>query len=308
MKLLLTGASGFIGSALLAALRKDYPEQVSDTILLTSKSINGFTCVLHHDYSFETEDFLKHGIDRIDTVLHLGGFIPKSSKEANSVVKSNNNIVTTQRLLENLPSNPSKFLFASTIDVYANDVALPIRETSLTIPGSLYGWSKLYCEKMLQSWGHHNNISMTILRLAHIYGRGEAAYQKLIPTAMRNLIHGVEPCLYTTGTERRAFLHVTDCCHFILQLALSTGNTDSPINIVSENSYSVRDWLTKIIDVTQSDVSIKEARSPSEGRDITFDTTILQKWVGSEKVAIDQGLQDEYKYFLELEMGEKRDK
>ena len=57
-----------------------------------------------------------------------------------------------------------------------------INESSFANPLTIYGWSKLYCEKLLENWSKENNI---ILRIGHIYGKGE----KVIPvTILRFLV------------------------------------------------------------------------------------------------------------------------
>ena len=56
-----------------------------------------------------------------------------------------------------------------------------ICEETNTIPKSLYGWSKLYCEKMVEQYGELNGIDTQVLRVGHVYGTGEEGYKKIIP-------------------------------------------------------------------------------------------------------------------------------
>ena len=79
-KLLITGSTGFIGKRLIALLKS--LEEFKDYTLVTLSSVPTEGCVFidHKNHSFSKDDFYKKGIDKIDIVLHLGAFIPKSSK------------------------------------------------------------------------------------------------------------------------------------------------------------------------------------------------------------------------------------
>ncbi|MFX4253329.1 NAD-dependent epimerase/dehydratase family protein, partial [Aliarcobacter butzleri] len=119
-------------------------------------------------------------------------FTPKSGIEANDINKSNANIFNTKYLLDNLPNFPEKFIFLSTLDVYGK-IETIIDESSFTNPLTMYGWSKLYCEKLLENWSKENNIILQILRIGHIYGKGEKAYKKVIPITIQKLKNGENP-------------------------------------------------------------------------------------------------------------------
>jgi hypothetical protein len=74
----------------------------------------------------------------------------------------------------------------TTIDVYEKSDQI-ISENNPTNPETLYGFSKLYCEKMIENWANANNKIVQILRLGHVYGPGEGLFKKIIPVTMQKI-------------------------------------------------------------------------------------------------------------------------
>ena len=226
----------------------------------------------------------------------MGAFTQKATSFSDNIEECNANIVNTKYLIDNLPYLPKRFVFTSTIDVYSPSAPSPISESTFTMPGTMYGWSKLYCEEMLKVWAQANKVELQILRLGHIYGRGEGAYQKLIPITIKNIINGKALELVTVGRERRAFMHVSDCCQMIVSSVLS--NSTETVNIVSEHSRSVKEIMRLLLIVASSELEIKISDNPVKGRDVDFDASKMVHLFGSEQVDLESGLRDEYEYFL----------
>ncbi len=107
--ILLTGATGFIGSHLLSALKKKFG--ADNIVVLTSKKINDCNFLLHKDYKFNQNFFLDMGLENIQTLVHAGAFTPKSGSEANNISKSNSNITNTYKLLSTELPNLKKSYF-----------------------------------------------------------------------------------------------------------------------------------------------------------------------------------------------------
>lgn len=109
--ILITGASGFLGSHLIKTIQVHSSFKHYELILLTSKPIPGYKSIVHNGYAFSKEDFLKEGLEHIDIVIHAGAFTPKNVNEANNISNSNSNISSLQNLLIQLPNIPDKFIF-----------------------------------------------------------------------------------------------------------------------------------------------------------------------------------------------------
>ena len=107
--ILLTGASGFIGTHLLTALINKYG--TNNIVALTSKPIDNVHSIIHNNYSFNADIFIKNNFEYIETIVHAGAFIPKNSIESNWIEKCNSNIVNTQKLLSSELPNLKNIIF-----------------------------------------------------------------------------------------------------------------------------------------------------------------------------------------------------
>lgn len=289
--LLISGTTGFIGKNILKFIKANYETRYK-IFLLSSRIDTNYETILHNNYTFTKNNFLTKNIDKIDLVLHIGAFTPKSSTEANDIEKSNTNILNTKYLLDNLPNTPSKFIFLSTLDVYGK-IETVISESSATNPLTMYGWSKLYCEKMLEVWANENKVILQLLRVGHIYGKGEEAYKKVIPLTIQRLKDGLSPQLYGTGDEKRSFLHVDDMSNLIMK-SMELQKFEGVINLCSSNSNTIKEIVEMLIEISKKNIEIDYVKTNNRGIDFEFNTSKMNDLLGFEKVNIIDGLTNEY--------------
>ena len=112
-KVLLTGATGFIGSALIDYLELNMPSMLNELVVLSSVQHPKLDTLLYNVETYSTPK-----IENVSAVIHLGAFTPKSNFNSNDIDKCFSNIYFTKNFLESLPTTVSKFVFASTLDVY----------------------------------------------------------------------------------------------------------------------------------------------------------------------------------------------
>ncbi len=293
--ILVTGTSGFIGRKLLVALVETYG---SDHIVaLTSKPTSLCRYILHHEYTFEPDYLLKSGYGSVDTIIHAGAFTPKDTVESNDLIPCSSNINSTLKLLQLKLPELNKFIFLSSLDVYGKDAI--ISERSPIDPVSLYGHSKLYCEKMVSSWGKANAKIVHVLRIGHIYGPGEEAYQKLIPVTMQKLLLHQPLQLWGTGNEKRSFLYIDDLVSAILKTLKI--NTDlGVLNLVSGTGITVRELIEMLIGISGVETSIETIPAQGEGRSLIFDNSKMKKEIGLSEISLRQGLLQEWEYMKQL--------
>src|SRR5689334_20381319 len=107
--ILVTGVSGFIGKHLLAALVREYGKD--NVVALTSKPTSMCPYILHQNYTFDTDYFVKKGYLSIRTIIHAGAFTPKGTSESNDWKQSFSNINNTQKVLQLQLPELQKFVF-----------------------------------------------------------------------------------------------------------------------------------------------------------------------------------------------------
>lgn len=293
--ILLTGASGFIGSHLLKALIKEFG---SDKILaLTSKPVNNCRFLLHNNYAFNKTLFTDAGFSEINTIIHAGAFTPKSFKQGNIIERSNSNIVNTNTLLSSHFKNIKKFIFLSTLDIYGNEKV--ITEKSIVNPISLYGNSKFYCEKLIATWAKQNKIQHQILRIGHVYGPGEEEYQKIIPNTMQKILNGEMVQLFGEGKDIRSFIYISDVIRAIIK-SIKLKPDVGEINLVGHEQISIKELLDKIAAISNHTIKIKKRKTLVQPRNIIFDNKKMKNLLCAPKIELNEGLRLEWNYMKNL--------
>jgi len=294
--ILLTGVSGFIGSQLLDSLIESYGSD--KVVALTSRPITKCRYLLHNGYNFDDDYFINEGFDSITSIIHAGAFTPKSGAEANDVINCNSNIKSTTRLLLSDFPKLKKFIFLSSIDVYSTD-RNPISEGTHIAPCSLYGDSKVYCEKLISVWCDQKGVKFQILRIGHVYGVGEDRYKKIIPLTMSRLFHGETIQVYGSGNELRSFIYVSDVVKSIVK-SLTITSDEGVINIVGNNEISIKDLIEKLVLVSKKNPIIEKVETLVKPRDLIFDNTKMKQLLFEPEVSLSSGLQREWNYMSKL--------
>lgn len=296
MKILVTGTSGFIGSRLLRAVCEAYGSTNVLALSTTPKTLCETILYDPQGFSISGEDLEK--IETANTLLHAGAYTPKSSRDANFLPGCNGNISFTATLLGHPLENLQRILYLSTIDVYAP--ADLISESTPTLPASLYGLSKLYCEKMISSYAAQRGITTQILRIGHVFGPGEEIYQKFLPVAIRRILRGEDVELWGNGAELRSLIYIDDVISAILA-ALRRPEAASPVNIVSVRALSIRSILDQLIAISGKQVGITHRESAAKARDYVFDNLRMRTGLLAEETDFHEALRTEYLYFKSLE-------
>jgi len=156
MKILLTGATGFLGKAILKEL---------SSIRVITLSRN----------SAEINTDLTTGnveLPKVTAVVHAAGkahIVPKTKKEREEF--SRVNVIGTKNLLSSLEANlPESFVFISSVSVYGRAEGNFISEQEPLNANDAYGLSKIHAEALVQSWCLRNDVKLSILRLPLLVG------------------------------------------------------------------------------------------------------------------------------------------
>lgn len=289
MKILMTGAGGFVGAHLLRQLIVNYGSD--NVVVLSGREVPGAQCVTVPDYDFSKLD--KGLFNDVDVLVHAGAFTPKRTQEANDIHLCGLNISATQGLLGFEFAGLKKVLFASTLDVYG--VADLISESTPIDPATLYGASKLYGEKMVSAFAIERRINHAILRLGHIYGPGEEAYQKMLPLTISNVVSGRPVQLYGTGEELRSFIYIDDVVTSIVN-AVTTELASPIVNVVGGNPITIKALIEMVMSISGQTVDIVSQPVTIKGQDFVFDNSLLKSTLLPSEFDFSQGLAVEIKY------------
>ncbi len=286
---LLTGATGFIGSRLVPIIKEK-----NDVILLTSREIPGEKCVLHLNYSFSKEAFLKFSDYQIETVVHLGWYVPISGQEG---VKAGlvEALYNTIHLLNNLPSRPKRIVYCSSVSVYGRfkDVRFhrssDMDENSHVQPDDEYSQSKYIGELIVKDWCIRNDIECLILRVGPTYGPGDKRNSEFVGRIMQQALRNEEIRLFADPSMRRNLVFVDDLCRFIAN-AIDISNKAELINLVSDNNPSMIEIINSIVEQANSQSKVSIIKGDYFGRDFAFSSSKRKEYLGTERYTLDEGI------------------
>ena len=162
MRILLTGASGFIGSYLARKLNGIHYE-----LIRISKTRKGFIkCDITNKK--EVMEFIFK--NKIGIIIHLAPHIPINKNDRKKTYETN--VTGTKNILEAAEKSKIKgLIYVSSMGVYGKPKSIPIKETQKPQPIDYYGLTKLKAEKLCERFSKKFNI--IILRYAGVYGYGK---------------------------------------------------------------------------------------------------------------------------------------
>jgi nucleoside-diphosphate-sugar epimerase len=307
MKALVTGAAGFIGSHLSAALL-DSGATVTGLDCFTDyysralKEANLGTLTGRSKFSFREAALqdvdLNALLAGVTHVFHLAGQAGvRKSWGGDFDVYIRDNIQATQRLLEALARMPiQKYVYSSSSSVYGNYVPLPMREDAYLQPLSPYGVTKLAGEHLGNLYLANHGVPTVSLRYFTVYGprqRPDMAFQRFL-TAARD---GKPITVYGDGEQTRDFTFVSDIVAANMAAA-AQGRPGTVYNIGGGSRVTLNHVLELIRNVTGKTVAIqREPQQKGDMRHTYADTSAARRDLDfSPRVTLENGIDQQYRW------------
>lgn len=250
MKILITGAAGFIGSQLAYRLWKR-----GDVLVLIDNFSYGKEDNLEFsDHSFKNEVIKmdirdKSGIERllrdsdIDYIYNIAGIAPLPDCQSDPVEAIDVNVNGFVNLLENgRRYGVKKVIQASTNAMYENEKEFPTKEDDFKQPTLIYPNTKYCAERFAQSYCDTYGMNVTCIRFANVYGPHIDCLRKQPPFVaymIRELYYDRTPIFHSDGNQRRDYVYVDDLVD--LALAVQEGDGFDCVNCSSNTNYSVNE-------------------------------------------------------------------
>ncbi len=278
MKVLITGAAGFLGSHLCDLLLAEGNEVIGMDNFLTGDPQN-----IAHLAGNPKFSFIRHDVSnfifvagKIDAVMHFAS--PASPNKNSPYGYPNLPIQTmkagalgTHNALGVAKANNATFLLASTSEIYGDPEEHPQKESYFghvdpTGPRSMYDEAKRFAEALTMSYHRFHGINTKIVRIFNTYGpRMRLDDGRVIPNFIQQALRQEELTVYGEGIQTRSFCFVEDLIQGIYKLLLSEAH--DPVNIGNPTEMTMIQLAEKINKMTENPAGITHIRNMRLGND-----------------------------------------
>ena len=283
MKIILTGATGFIGQSTTKQLSETH-----EILAHTSK-----TCNITNPE--ETSKKIKDA----DCIFHAAGTANLKDSYTNPKKHIETNTQGTKNILEACRKNNIPWIiYTSSASVYSTQGT--IKETSETNPKSPYGQSKYKAEELIKKYHNLYNIDYTILRYFNIYGKGDTAKNShIIPSICKNIHNSTPITLTSTGEQSRDFINIKDIAK-INKTIIEKKIKNHTINIGTGTGTTINHIISETEKHLKTKAKINYISKETPPDTFIADITKLKKLIGNYTfIDINNGLKEYTKWFLD---------
>ena len=315
MKLLVTGAAGFIGSNFVRMIAKGELTGIYSVTVLDKLTYAGVKSNLDSASNLSRYAFIEGDIcdslvvtellNDVDAVVNFAAesHVDRSIAGAADFVQTN--IVGVQVLLDAIKASERKirFLQVSTDEVYGSIESGSWTEEWPLQPNSPYSASKASGELLARSYNRTHAMDVLITRCSNNYGTHHFP-EKLIPLFITNLIEGKKVPVYGTGMNVRDWLHVDDHCRGIYAV-LKNGRSGEVYNIGGGRELTNQEITSLILDAMGADESSIEYVKDRKGHDLRYsvDWTKINRELGYvPQIKFEDGLKETIQWYRDNEV------
>jgi dTDP-glucose 4,6-dehydratase len=266
MRLLVTGAAGFIGSTYVHLVKDEHHVVVLDKLTYAGRRENlpdGVELVVG---AIEDRDLVLQLTDGVDAIVNFAAesHVDRSIADQNAFARTH--VIGTGVLLDAVRERGvPRFLQVSTDEVYGSIEDGSFTETSPLAPSSPYSATKAGGDLLVSAYAHTHGIEAVICRGSNNYGPRQYP-EKLIPLCVLNALHDDPLPVYGDGRQVRNWLYVEDFCRGI-HAVLQGGRPGEAYNVGGPDECENIEVVRQILGLTGGDESLIEYVKDRPGHD-----------------------------------------
>ena len=304
MRIVITGAAGFIGSHLSETLLGQGHSVIGIDNLLTGDLAN-IAHLMGRDF-----EFIKHDVTTfidvagdVDVVLHWASPASPIDYLEWPIPTLKVGALGTHNALGLAKAKGARFVLASTSEVYGDPLEHPQRESywgnvNPVGPRGVYDEAKRFAEAITMAYHRYHGVDAKIVRIFNTYGpRMRVNDGRAVPAFIDQALGGQDVTIFGSGSQTRSFCYVTDLVDGILRLMMSDLN--EPTNIGNPHEMSIEEMARLVIKMTGSSSRVVFKPLPIDDPKVRQpDITRARTLLGWEpKVRLEDGLTSTIEYF-----------
>ncbi|HVU11286.1 MAG TPA: UDP-glucuronic acid decarboxylase family protein [Phototrophicaceae bacterium] len=310
MRILITGAAGFIGSHLCDRFLNDGHSVIGMDNLITGNVRN-----IAHLAGNSRFLFVRHDVTNyiyvsgsVDAVLHFASPASPIDYLKFPIPTLKVGALGTHNALGLALSKKARFLLASTSEIYGDPLQHPQREdyagnVDPIGPRGVYDEAKRYAEALTMAYHRAHGLDTRIVRIFNTYGpRMRLDDGRVVPNFIGQALRGEPLTVYGDGMQTRSFQFVEDLVEGVSRLLMS--NFNEPVNIGTNEEMTILDFARRVNELTgnQAGIVFKQAdRIKGDPQTRRPDTTRAREVLGWQpSIPLSVGLPKTIDYFREV--------
>ena len=309
MRILVSGAAGFIGSHMCDRLLKEGHSVVGLDNFLTGSRKNTDQLTGERRFTFVEQDITEvfSLAGPFDCVLNMAS--PASPKDylEHPIETLDVGSAGTRRMLEMARENNARFLLTSTSECYGDPMVHPQVETywgnvNPVGPRSCYDESKRFAEAITMAYHRKYGLRTNIARIFNTYGpRMKLDDGRVVPAFLDQALRNVPMTVFGDGSQTRSFCYVSDLVDGLYRLMLSEERY--PVNLGNPREMTILEFAQTIQRLTGAETEIDFKPLPEDDpKQRKPDIGKARRLLGWEpRVSLEDGLKPTVEYFQKLQ-------